>query len=66
MFSVNLKKKIKTITVEGHRKSVPSVMYTKDFHDNLPKAHHASSKLEEIETMYIETESEAHKRYQRQ
>ena len=50
-------KKLKTIRVEGHRKSVPSVIYTEDVHDNLPETHYTTSKLEEIETMYMGTKA---------
>ena len=58
--------KFKEMIVEGHRKSVPSVMYTEDVHDKLPETYFTKSELEEIKIMYIGTESEAWKRYQRQ
>ena len=50
-------KKLKTIRVEGHIKSVPSVIYTEDVHDNLPETHYTTSKLEEIKTMYMGTKA---------
>ena len=58
--------KFKEMIVKGHRKSVPSVMYTEDVHDKLPETYFTKSELEEIKIMYIGTESEAWKRYQRQ
>ena len=58
-------KKLKTIRVEGHRKSVSTVRYKEDIYDDLPKSYYTTSELEEIETMYMGTESEAKKRFQR-
>ena len=34
------KVKFKEMRVEGHRKSVPSVMYPEDIHDKLPETHY--------------------------
>ena len=39
------------------------VMYTED---DLPEDHYTKTDMEEIDTMYIVTESEARKRYKRQ
>ena len=61
----NFEIKFKELRVEGCRRGAPSVMYTEDGHDNLPETHYTKSELEEIETMYMGTESEAQKRYQR-
>ena len=59
----NFENKFKEMRVEGCRKSAPSVMYTED---KLPETHYTRSELQEIETMYMGTESESRKRYQRQ
>ena len=58
--------KFKEMTVEEHRGGVPSVMYAEDVHDHLPKTYYTRSELEDIQTMYMGTNSEARKRYQRQ
>ena len=41
------------------------MMYAEEVHDHLPKTYYTRSELEDIETMYMGTESEARKRYQR-
>ena len=61
----NIKGKFKELRVEGYRKdfSSASMMYTEDMDEDLPEEH---STEKELETMYMGTESEARKRFQRQ
>ena len=40
-------------------------MYAEDLHEDLPETYYMESELKEIEIMYMGTESEAPKRYQR-
>ena len=54
----NFEEKFKEIRVEGRRKSVPSAMYT----EMLPTTYYTEA---ELEAMYMGTESEARKRFQR-
>ena len=52
--------------VEGCWKDVSSsVIYTEDVNEELPEDHYTEAELREIETMYMGTESEARKRFQR-
>ena len=54
--------KFKEIRIEGKTNSHRSfTMYT----DTLPKTHNTEAEQKEIETMYIGTESESRKRFQR-
>ena len=65
----NFEDKFKELRVEGCRKDAvsTSVMYTEDMDINvdLPEDHYIESEMKEIETMYMGTESEARKRFQR-
>ena len=55
----NFEKRFKEIRIEGKRKAVSSsAMFT----EQLPRTHYTEA---EIEVMYIGTESEARKRFQR-
>ena len=58
----NFEQKFKEIHVEGKRKSLnsSSTLYT----DKLPSTYYTEAEQEEIEAMYMGTESEARKRYQ--
>ena len=57
----NLKKKFKEIKVEGKRKSHSFTMYT----EPLPATHYTEAEQKEIEALYMGTESESRKRFQR-
>ena len=65
MSSRTSKKKFKETRIEGCRKDASSalIMYTED---DLPEDNYTETELKENETMYMGTESEARKRYQRQ
>ena len=57
----NFEQKFKEIRVEGKRKSLnsSSTLYT----DKLPSTYYTEAEQEEIEAMYMGTESEARKRF---
>ena len=57
----NFEKKFKEIKVEGKRKSHASTMYT----EPLPATHYTEAEQKEIEALYMGTESESRKRFQR-
>ena len=59
----NFKRKFKEMKVEGNRKSVAVVLYSKKDSDRLPETHYTEA---ELNTMYMGAESDARKRYQRQ
>ena len=65
----NFKEKFKELQVEGCRKdgSSSSVMYTEDVEmdEDLPEDCYTESEMKEMETMFMGTESEARKRFQR-
>ena len=65
----NFEDKFKELQVEGCRKNAvsTSVMYTEDMEMDvdLPEDHYTDSEMKEMETMYMGTESEAQKRFQR-
>ena len=61
----NFENKFKEMRVEGCRKDASSVMYTEDRYEDLPETHYTETELQEIDTMFMGTESEARKRYQR-
>ena len=57
----NFKKKFKEIKIEGKRKSYTSSMYT----EKLPSTHYTEAEHKEIEALYMGTESQSRKRFQR-
>ena len=65
----NFEEKFKELQVEGCRKdsSSSTVMNAEDMEkdEDLPEDHYTESELKEMETLYMETESEARKRFQR-
>ena len=58
-----LEKKFIYIRVKGKRKSPSSTMFTKTL-EKLPVTHYTVKELEEVDTMYMGTSSEARKRFQ--
>ena len=58
-----LEKKFKDMKVEGNKKSVTGVMYTDP---KLSETHETKYTEFKLEALYMETESEARKRFQRQ
>ena len=58
----NFEKKFKEVKIEGKRKSLSSsTMFT----ETLPSTYYTETEKAEIEAMYMGTESEARKRFQR-
>ena len=55
------KQKFKEIRVQGKRKAVSSTMFS----EALPSTYYTETEKAEIEAMYMGTESEARKRFQR-
>ena len=70
-FVKNFEDKFKELRVEGCRKdrgSSSSVMYTKDrekMDEDLPDNHYTEAEMEEMETMFMGTESKARRRFQK-
>ena len=57
----NFEKKFKEIKIEGKRTSHASTMYT----EQLPATHYTEAEHKEIEALYMGTESQSRKRFQR-
>ena len=57
-----LEKRFKNVKVEGKRKNIPAVLYSESDRDHLPETQYKET---ELEALYMGTQSEARKQFQR-